>query len=274
MNEEARSAKGGTVRILFLADVFGAAGRRAIHEALPGLLGRLMPDLVIANAENVAGGFGITPPLAEGLLRSGVDVLTGGNHTWNRKEAMPYLDGEARALRPANYPAGAPGRGHGVFESRRGVKVAVINLIGRVFMTPVECPFREADRIVHEVRRETPVIFVDFHAEATSEKTALGRHLDGRVSAVVGTHTHVQTADERLLPGGTAYITDAGMTGPHDSIIGVKTELVLHRFLAQTPIRFEPSEGDPRLSGVVVDVDSARGRAVRIERIHEAVATR
>ncbi|MFH1277793.1 MAG: TIGR00282 family metallophosphoesterase [Candidatus Eisenbacteria bacterium] len=270
----ARPAGDGTVRILFLADVFGAAGRRAIHEALPDLQGRLMPDLVIANAENVAGGFGFTPSLAEGLLRSGVDVLTGGNHTWNRKEAIPYLDAEARVLRPANYPDGAPGRGHGVFESRRGVKVAVINLIGRVFMTPVECPFRKADRIVHEVRKETPVIFVDFHAEATSEKTALGRHLDGRVSAVVGTHTHVQTADERILPAGTAYITDAGMTGPHDGIIGVRTELVLHRYLAQTPIRFEPAEGDPRLSGVVVDVEAARGKAVRIERVHLPLSSR
>lgn len=265
------AAGAGTVRILFLADIFGAAGRRAIHERLPGVLDRLRPDLVIANAENVAGGFGFTPPLAEGLLQSGIDVLTGGNHTWNRRESLEYLDREPRVLRPENYPEGAPGRGSGVFETARGTKIGVVNLIGRVFMTAVDCPFAAADRVIGRIRKETPIVFVDFHAEATSEKVALGRYLDGRASAVVGTHTHVPTADEEVLPGGTAYLTDVGLTGPHDSVIGVRTDLIIQRFLTQLPVRFEASTKDPRLMGVFVDVDEARGRARRIVRIHEAV---
>jgi hypothetical protein len=256
------------VRVLFIADVFGAAGRLAVEEILPGLLGRLKPDFCVANCENVAGGFGFTPALADELLESGIDVLTGGNHTWDRREALPYLEANERVLRPLNYPNGSPGRGAGVFTSRNKQKVAVLNLMGRVFLDPIDCPFHAADDVLPGLRAETPVILVDMHAEATSEKTAMARHLDGRVSAVFGTHTHVQTADERVLPGGTAYITDVGMTGPHDSIIGVKTELILKRFLTKLPVRFEAAEGDPRLSGVFVDVDPDTGCATRVERIH------
>ncbi|RPJ49419.1 MAG: TIGR00282 family metallophosphoesterase [Candidatus Latescibacterota bacterium] len=258
------------MRVLFIADVFGSAGRTAIAELLPGLLGRLMPDFCVANCENVAGGFGFTPATADELLRSGIDVLTGGNHSWDRRESMGYLDSNERVLRPHNYPNGNPGRGAGVFFTRKGDKVAVLNLMGRVFLDPIDCPFRAADEALPRLRAETPVVLVDMHAEATSEKLAMGRHLDGRVTAVFGTHTHVQTADERVLPGGTAYITDAGMTGPHDSIIGVKTDLILRRFRTKLPVRFEPAEGDPRLSGALVDVDAETGRALRIERIHLA----
>jgi metallophosphoesterase (TIGR00282 family) len=256
------------VRILFIADVFGGAGRLAVDRLLPDLLTRIEPDFCVANCENVAGGFGFTPALAEELLDRGIDALTGGNHTWDRREAVPFLDQNDRILRPYNYPAGAPGRGAGVFRARNGTRVGVLNLMGRVFLDALDCPFRAADEAVRKLRAEAPVVLVDFHAEATSEKIALGRYLDGRASAVIGTHTHVQTADERILPGGTAYITDAGMTGPHDSVIGVKTELILRRFLAKLPVRFEASEGDPRLSGVVVDVDPGSGFASRIERLH------
>lgn len=259
------------MRVLFIADVFGSAGRVAVAKLLPGLLGRIMPDFCVANSENVAGGFGFTPPLADELLSSGIDVLTGGNHTWDRREALSYLDANERILRPRNYPNGIPGRGEGIFLTRKGDKVAVLNLMGRVFLDPIECPFRAADEVLPKLRAETPVILVDMHAEATSEKIAMGRHLDGRVSAVFGTHTHVQTADERVLPGGTAYITDVGMTGPHDSVIGVKTELILRRFRTKLPVRFEPAEGDPRLSGAFVDLDPETGRSLRIERIHLAL---
>jgi metallophosphoesterase (TIGR00282 family) len=257
------------VRILFVADVFGAAGRLAVADRLPEIRKRLAPDFCVANAENLAAGFGLTPPLAEELFASGIDVLTGGNHTWDRRESLALLEENGRILRPANYPPGAPGRGAGVFVSRGGAKIAVLNLMGRVFLDALECPFRTADEAIPRLREETPILLVDFHAEATSEKIAMGRYLDGRVSAVIGTHTHVQTADETILPGGTAYLTDAGMTGPHDSVIGVKTDLILKRFLLKMPVRFEPAEGDPRLSGAVVDVDPASGRALRIERIHE-----
>ncbi len=256
------------MRVLFIADVFGAAGRRAVEEILPGLLGRLRPDFCVANCENAAGGFGFTPALADELLDSGIDVLTGGNHTWDRREALPYLEANGRVLRPLNYPNGSPGRGAGVFTARNKQKVAVLNLMGRVFLDPIDCPFHAADDVLPSLRAETPVILVDMHAEATSEKTAMGRHLDGRVSAVFGTHTHVQTADERVLPGGTAYITDVGMTGPHDSIIGVKSELILRRFLTKLPVRFEAAEGDPRLSAVSVDIEPETGCATRVERIH------
>jgi len=260
------------VRILFIGDVFGAAGRRAVAERLPEIRRRLAPDFSVANAENLAAGFGLTAALAEELFEAGIDVLTGGNHTWDRREALPFLEENGRILRPANYPPGAPGRGAGVFVSRGGAKVAVLNLIGRVFLDAYDCPFRTADEAIPVLREETPILLVDFHAEATSEKIAMGRYLEGRVSAVIGTHTHVQTADETILPGGTAYLTDAGMTGPHDSVIGVKTDLIFKRFLLKMPVRFEPAEGDPRFSGAVVDVDPASGRALRIARIHEKAA--
>ncbi|MFH1680839.1 MAG: TIGR00282 family metallophosphoesterase [Candidatus Eisenbacteria bacterium] len=257
------------MRILFVADVFGAAGRRAVAKLLPELRGRLAPDFCVANCENLAAGFGFTQALAEELLGAGIDVLTGGNHSWDRREAVGALAENERILRPENYPPGVPGRGAGVFPARGGGKVAVLNLMGRVFLDALDCPFRAADESIPGLREETPVILVDMHAEATSEKIAMGRYLDGRVSAVIGTHTHVQTADETVLAGGTAYLTDAGMTGPHDSVIGVKTDLILKRFLLKTPVRFEAAEGDPRLSGALVEVDPASGRALRIERIQE-----
>jgi len=256
------------LRILFVADIFGSAGRSVIADLWPELRERTAPDFAIANCENAAGGFGFTPAIAEDLFRQGFDVLTGGNHSWDRKESLSYLEMEPRVLRPANYPEGAPGRGWGIYRSKKGKRVAVLNLMGRVFMDSCDCPFQAATAILPDLERETPLIFVDMHAETTSEKTAMGYHLDGRVSAVVGTHTHVQTADERILSKGTAYITDAGMTGPHDSVIGVKSELILRRFLTKLPVRFEASKKDPRLSGVLVDVDGESGQALHVERIH------
>ncbi|MBN1826075.1 MAG: TIGR00282 family metallophosphoesterase [Candidatus Eisenbacteria bacterium] len=260
------------MRILFVADLFGAAGRRALRDRLPDLNERYRPDFRIVNCENAAGGFGFTGKIAEELFEAGFDVLTGGNHSWDRKESLPFLRDRDRVLRPANFPAGTPGRGWGVYPIPSGGKIGVLNLMGRVFLEGADCPFRAADAVLPRIARETPILFVDMHAEATSEKVAMGWHLDGRVSAVIGTHTHVQTADERLLPGGTAYITDAGMTGPQDSVIGVKTELILKRFLTQMPVRFEASTRNPYVHGVVVDVDRETGRSLRIERIREPAA--
>ncbi|MGD9498263.1 MAG: TIGR00282 family metallophosphoesterase [Armatimonadota bacterium] len=261
--------------VLHIGDVVGRLGRRTLADLLPGLIEQHAPGLVIVNGENVAGGTGITASTAEELLAAGADCITTGNHVWAQREAYELVERESRILRPANYPPGVPGRGALVLAARHGdVPVGVINLCGRVFMRELDCPFRGADAILQWMRRETPVIVVDFHAEATSEKQALGRHLDGRVSAVIGTHTHVQTADEGVLAGGTAYITDVGMTGPTDSIIGVQTEPVLKRFLMQIPSRFEPpTSGPTALCGVAVDVDPTSGKAWSIQRIrHERPA--
>src|SRR5262245_55837407 len=257
----------GRITILFVGDVMGEAGRDTVAKHLPRLRERHGVDLVIANGENSAGGFGITPKVADDLLHLGIDVLTSGNHLWDKKEIVPYLRETNVLLRPANYPAGVPGRGYGGFAARGGTRVAVVNLMGRLFMKDLDCPFRVGERIVESVRSETPVIFVDFHAEATSEKQALAGFLDGRVTALVGTHTHVQTADEGILPGGTAYITDVGMTGPHDSIIGVEKGPAIERFLNGLPNRFQVAKGDLRLSAVAVTADAATGRALSIERI-------
>ena len=224
-------------------------------------------DLTIANGENAASGFGITPRLAEGIFASGVEVITGGNHSWDRREILDYIPGEPRLLRPANFPEGAPGRGLYLGTTRSGIAYAVLNLMGRVFMTPIDCPFRTADRELERVPQRTKVIFVDMHAEATSEKQAMGWYLDGRVSAVVGTHTHVATADEHVLPNGTAFITDAGMTGPHESVIGMDRAAMTKRFLDGLPARFEVAAGDVQLNGVVIDVDEATGRSREISRI-------
>jgi len=225
------------------------------------------PDFLIANAENAAGGIGITPDIAAGLLRAGFDVITLGNHAWNKREIGDYLDREPRMLRPANYPPGTPGAGSGVFTAANGVRVGVANLMGRTFMDPLDDPFRAADAIVETFRERASVSFLDFHAEATSEKTALGWHLDGRVTVVVGTHTHVQTADDRILPRGTAYITDVGMVGPQDSVIGMDPEPIIRKFMSQMPSRFEVAQGPAVLCGVVVDADPATGKAVKIERL-------
>jgi metallophosphoesterase (TIGR00282 family) len=262
------------LRILFIGDVVGRVGRNTLRELLPGVRERHGADIVIANAENAAGGIGLTEKTGRELLRAGADVLTSGNHIWDKRDGATLLESWGELLRPANYPPGAPGRGAAVFGARDGTGVGVINLQGRVFMQEIDCPFREAERLVDELRAETKVILVDLHAEATSEKLALGWHLAGRVSAVVGTHTHVQTADEAILEGHTAYITDVGMTGPSDSVIGIRKDLSIARFVTQLPQRFEVARGAGVLSAVVIDVDPATGAATGIERILEhTVAT-
>ena len=252
--------------ILCIGDIFGEPGRRALAHFLPRLRAELEVDLVVANVENAAAGFGVTPALARGFLDGGVDVMTSGNHVWDRKEIIEYIVKENLLLRPANYPRGAPGVGSVVVKAGAH-RVGVLNLQGRVFMTPIDCPFLTADAEVERLRGETPVIVVDMHAEATSEKQAMGWYLDGRVSAVVGSHSHVQTADERLLPGRTAYLTDLGITGPFDSVIGVDKELAIQRFLTGMPNRFEPARGRAQVQGAVIRIDSESGRARAIERI-------
>ncbi len=260
------------MRILFVGDVHGRPGRRILTARLPALRRLHGADLVIANGENAAGGSGINAAVAEELFAAGVDVITGGNHTWQIREAYELLDSDPRILRPANYPPGVPGRGSAVVTTRSGRTAGVVNLMGRVFMGELDDPFRAARAEADRLRERTPVIVVDFHAEATSEKQALAWYLDGRVSAVVGTHTHVQTADERILPGGTAYITDVGMTGPRDGIIGMDRSRILERFLTQLPVRFEVAGGPAQLNAVVVDVDEATGRAREILRVAEVEA--
>ncbi len=252
---------------MFIGDVVGRAGRRAVREVLPLLKREEGIDFVVANGENAAGGIGITPEKAEELLSMGVDVITSGNHIWKKREILPYLDRHPRILRPANYPPGAPGRGSGVYTARDGTRVAVLNLEGRVFMRPLESPFRISEQQIEILKGQTPIVIVDFHAEATSEKMAMGWFLDGEVTAVIGTHTHVQTSDERILPGGTAYITDAGMTGPVNSVIGMKKETAIQGFLTQLPNRFEVATGEVELQGVILEVDETTGRALEIRRI-------
>jgi len=254
------------MRILFIGDIFGRPGRELARRAIGALRKYHGVELVVANVENAAAGFGVTRDLAESLLDDGVDVMTSGNHIWDKKEALDYIQLEPRLLRPANLPAGVPGRGVHVARAA-GEPVAVVNVMGRVFMTPIDDPFAVINRELTALAGEARVVLVDFHAEATSEKLAMGWYLDGRVTAVVGTHTHVQTADERVLPGGTAYITDAGMTGPHDSIIGIETGAALQRFLTGLPARFEAATANPRFNGVVIDADPATGRARTIERL-------
>jgi hypothetical protein len=261
------------MKILFIGDIVGKPGRRAIQELLPDIVEERRIDFVIANCENAAAGFGVTADIVEELFSARIDVLTSGNHIWDKKEVMNFLEDEKALLRPANYPAGAPGWGSVVLPAPDGSTVGVINLAGRVFMNPLDCPFRTAEREIELLKKRTRVIIVDIHAEATSEKIALGWHLAGRVTAVLGTHTHVQTADERILPGGTAYITDVGMTGPFDSVIGIRKDAIMERFLLQIPNRFEVAKGDVRLQAVLVDVDAA-GSAVAIERLSVALEGR
>ncbi len=255
------------MRLLFVGDVVGKPGRRILASRLPGLVDKHRADYVVVNIENAAGGFGITPATLAELDDLPIDCFTGGNHIWDKKEGLVLLEEDPRVLRPANYPEGAPGSGLYVGETAAGVRVATINLEGRVFMNPLESPFRVADRLLGELDPEVKIVVVDFHAEATSEKQALGYYLDGRVSFVVGTHTHVPTADERILPQGTAYLTDAGMTGPYDSIIGMRVPKVLHRFVRQTPAGFEVAKRDARLAGVLVEIDQQTGRGLAIERL-------
>lgn len=256
------------MKILFIGDIVGSPGREAIYELIPRIKEKEKVDFIIANAENAAGGSGLTPKLTEELLSYGINVLTSGDHIWKKKEIVEKLDEEDRLLRPANYPEGVPGRGWGVY-TLKGIKVGVINLVGRVFMESVECPFRVGRAIVEEVRAQTPNIIIDIHAEATSEKIALAWYFDGIVSAVLGTHTHVQTADERIYPKGTAYISDVGMTGPHDSVIGRKVEQILTRFITQLPTRFEMAEENIQLNGAIVTIDEKTGKATDIKRVRE-----
>lgn len=259
------------MKLLFIGDIVGRAGRRALTEHLDQLIDRHYIDLVIANGENAASGYGITPSVLKELFDAGVHVVTSGNHIWDKKELLPLLDREQRLLRPANYPPGLPGRGSGLFATAGGTMVGVCNLEGRVFMKNLDCPFRGADQLVAELKQQTPIIFVDFHAEATSEKQAFGYYLDGRVSAVIGTHTHVQTADEQILAGGTGYLTDVGMTGSHDAVIGNQKEAALQRFLTQQPVRLEVAKKTPMLCAVLLDIDEESGRCLAIKRIQCSV---
>ena len=262
----------GVLRCLALGDIIGKPGRLAVAAALPDLRRELGVDLVIANAENVAAGAGLTPSLAEDLYRSGIDVLTSGNHIWDKREIYPYLDAGRPLLRPANYPDEAPGRGWLVHRLADGTEVAVINLMGRVFMNQLDSPFTVADALLDGAAEPLPLVrIVDFHCEVTSEKNAMGWYLDGRVTAVLGTHTHVPTADARLLPGGTAYISDVGMTGPRDSIIGFRLDTVLPRFLRHLPTRFEVADGPVSLNAVLVEADRASGRAIAIQQVQRLV---
>lgn len=254
------------MHVLAIGDVIGKPGRHAVHKLLPGLKQQYSLDLVIANAENAAGGLGLTLNTARELLDAGVDILTSGNHIWDQKDIIPYLDGNLPILRPINYPPGVPGRG-----CVTGEHVAVVNLIGRTFIGSYDCPFRSMDQLLAGFRNNYPVIIVDFHAEATSEKVAMGRYLDGRVSAVVGTHTHVGTIDARVFPGGTAHITDIGMTGPLDSIIGDDIQTVLQRFLTSMPHRLAVGSGKVVFNSVLMNIDEKSGKAISIERIDRTV---
>jgi metallophosphoesterase (TIGR00282 family) len=260
------------MRTLFIGDIFGRPGRDIVRRALPALIERESLDFVIANVENAAAGFGITGDIADTILSYGVDAMTTGNHVWDKKEVLDYIPRQPKLLRPANFPAGVPGRGSYLGRTRTGEPIGVINVMGRVFMQPLDDPFAVVLKEIDALRTKARVIIVDFHAEATSEKVAMAWHLDGRVTGVFGTHTHVQTADDRILPKGTAAITDAGMTGPHDSIIGVVTEAALGRFLTSMPSRFEPATGPARLNAVIVTADRATGRATSIERLNLSAA--
>lgn len=255
------------MKILVIGDVVGAPGRKALKELIPQIIKEEGVGFVVANCENAAGGSGITPELADEILGYKVDVITTGDHIWKKKEIEPYIGTQKRLLRPANYPPLAPGAGSVVVETKTGVKVGVLNLIGRVFMGAMDCPFRVGMDRVGELRAQTKIIIVDMHAEATSEKIAMGYYLEGEVSLIFGTHTHIQTADEKILPGGTAFITDVGMTGPYDSVLGRRKEQIIQRFITGMPLRFEMAEDDVKLCGAIVDVDELTGRAREIKRI-------
>ena len=257
------------MKVLFVGDIVGKPGRSAFKAHLPGIIDSHGVELVIVNGENAAAGFGITKKVGDELFSIGAHVITSGNHIWDKKEALEYLDSERRVLRPLNYPPGVPGFGSVIHskEGPSGARVAVINISGRVFMHPLDCPFRTLEAELERLRGKADITIVDLHAEATSEKIAMGQYFDGKVSAMLGTHTHVQTADESVLPGGTAYITDVGMTGPVNSVIGVESSIIFERFLSQVPVRFEVASGPALLCAVVVDIDEATGCARSIERV-------
>ncbi len=259
------------MKVLLIGDIVGRPGREAVKKIVPHLRRDRHIDFVIANAENVAGGSGLTPATIDELLDGNIEVLTSGDHIWKRKEIYETLERNPRVLRPANFPSSCPGRGSTVIKSNSGMAVGVINVLGRVFMKGIDCPFRRSEEEVERISKAAKIILVDIHAEATSEKIALGRFLDGRVSVIFGTHTHVQTADEKILPGGSAYITDLGMTGPQDSVIGRKTDIIIEHFLSCMPIKFDMAEGDIELQGAIVGIDEASGRASSIERVKEKI---
>lgn len=261
------------MKVLFLGDIFGRPGRNCLIRELQDLVRENSIDLTIANGENAAGGIGVNPKIADSLLQNGVDVLTSGNHIFKKKEIYDYIENQPRLLKPANYPPKTPGYGYYIYTSDnlpkiKSLKVAVVNICGRVFLENFDCPFRKMDEILLEIRPQTHIIIVDFHAEVTSEKIAMGWYLDGRVSAVIGTHTHVQTADERIMPRGTAYITDVGMVGPRDSVIGVKKELIIDRFLTLMPHRFVVATDDNWINGVIIDIDEKTGYSKSIKRLN------
>ncbi|KAA3616721.1 MAG: TIGR00282 family metallophosphoesterase [Calditrichaeota bacterium] len=256
-----------TLRTLFVADVVGKPGYEVLTEILPSTIDKYKIDFVIANGENTNNGKGITESQAERFFKLGVDVITGGNHTWENWKLKELFQKEDRILRPANYPESNIGTGVKTIQIRDDLKVSVLNLQGRTFMYPIDCPFQSANKLIEELQKESPLIFVDFHAEATAEKIAMGWYLDGRVSAIIGTHTHVQTADERILPKGTAYITDAGMTGPHDSVIGMNIDIALHRFLKQTPRKFELATENNRFNAIIIDTNINTGQSKSIQRL-------
>lgn len=264
--------KASLINILFIGDIVGKPGRNAISRFLGQLREEHSIDLCIGNAENSAGGFGITPDVADDLFGLGIDVLTSGNHIFDKKEIIDRVASDHRILRPANYPSETPGHGSTVITSAKGVAIGVLNLMGRVFIDTIDCPFKAADVEIEKLRAKTNIVFVDMHAEVTSEKVAMGWYLDGRVSAVVGTHTHIQTADDRILPKGTAYLTDAGMTGPSESVIGIKIETAISRFLTRLPKRMETAVGPSQLNGALITIDSETGKAEKILRIQMAVA--
>jgi metallophosphoesterase (TIGR00282 family) len=255
------------MKILFIGDIVGTIGRSAVKALLPPLLDRYKIDFVIANGENAAGGFGITEKVAAEIFACGVHVITTGNHVWDKKEAIPYIAKENRVIRPANYPPGVPGYGSVIHGTSHGFKIAVLNVSGRVFMPSIDCPFRVGIAEIERLKAETDIVVIDFHAEATSEKVAFGYFVDGKVSAVIGTHTHVQTADEKILPGGTAYITDVGMTGPAVSVIGIEKEQIIERFLMQMPRKFETARGGAILCAIVIEIDEKTGKSAAVQRL-------
>jgi len=259
------------IKVLVVGDIVGNTGRTVIKKLLPQISREHNLDMIIANGENAAGGIGITKEIAEELFNNNIDVITMGNHTWDKKEILSYIGSQPNLIRPANYPPGTPGKGYTVFNLKNNIKVGVVNISGVVFLPPLIPPFLIIDKVIAELKKECQIIIVDFHAEATSEKIAMGWYLDGKVSAVVGTHTHVQTADERILPGGTAYITDIGMTGPRDSVLGIKKEIAINKFLTQMPVKFETADGLGQLNGVILTIDSATGLAISITRIQEFI---
>ncbi len=255
------------MKILFIGDIVGKSGRKAVAKLIPEIKKKHQLELVIANAENAAGGFGLTPNICDELLDCDVDILTSGNHIWKHKEIIDYIENEKYLLRPANYPEGTPGHGSSVIRTGNGYKIGIINLLGRIFMDNLDCPFRTAEAEINKLDKEVKIIIVDFHAEATSEKAALGWFLDGKVSAVIGTHTHVQTSDEKILPKKTAFITDAGMTGSTHSVIGIKKEIAIQKFLTLMPQKFEMAKKGTQLQGVIVHIDEIDGKGNKIERV-------